>query len=115
MTNSKHSQRPSGIQQVVILQPTYVAPDPAIPIMQETLLLLDLVVQEPSVDLREMSKLVLDDLGATLQILRLAGSEYSNSKDRPLRKSGSSWPPERYCRDVGAFQRGRAILKASCR
>jgi hypothetical protein len=28
---------------------------------------------------------VLDDLGATLQILRLAGSEYSNSKDRPLR------------------------------
>jgi hypothetical protein len=87
MTSSEHSQRPSGFQQVVILQPTHVAvaPDPAIPIMQETLLLLDLVVQEPSVDLREMSKLVLDDLGATLQILRLAGSEYGNFKDRPLR------------------------------
>ncbi len=87
MTNSKNSQQPSGIQQVLILQPTYigVAPDPAIPIMQETLLLLDLVVQEPSVNLREMSKLVLDDLGATLQILRLAGSEYGSSNDRPLR------------------------------
>ena len=87
MPNSEHSQSPTGLKQVVILQPTQVAavPDPAIPIMQETLLLLDLAVQEPSVDLREMTQLVLDDLGATLQILRLAGREYGNSHDRPLR------------------------------
>jgi len=87
MPNGEHSQSPAGLKQVVTLQPTQVAasPDPAIPIMQETLLLLDLVVQEPCVDLREMSQLVLDDLGATLQILRLAGREYGNSHDRPLR------------------------------
>jgi len=87
MPNSEHSQSPTSLKQVVILQPTQVgaAPDPAIPIMQETLLLLDLAVQESSVDLREISQLVLDDLGATLQILRLAGREYANSHDRPLR------------------------------
>jgi HD-like signal output (HDOD) protein len=87
MPISEHSQSPTSLRQVVILQPTPVAaaPDPAIPIMQETLLLLDLAVQESSVDLREMSQLVLDDLGATLQILRLAGREYDNSHDRPLR------------------------------
>ena len=87
MPNGEHSQSPIGLKQVVILQPTQVAAasDPAIPIMQETLLLLDLVVQEPCVNLREMSQLVLDDLGATLQILRLAGREYGNSNDRPLR------------------------------
>lgn len=87
MTHGEHSQNPSGIQQVAILRPAFAiaSPDLAIPIMQETLLLLDLVVQEPSVNLREMSKLVLDDLGATLQILRLAGGEYGNSNGRPLR------------------------------
>jgi hypothetical protein len=87
MPNSEHSQSTTGLKQVVILQPTPAAdvPNPAIPIMQETLLLLDLAVQEPSVDLREMTQLVLDDLGATLQILRLAGREYGNSHDRPIR------------------------------
>jgi hypothetical protein len=87
MPSSEHSQSLTSLKQVVILQPTQVAsvPDPALPIMQETLLLLDLAVQEPSIDLREMSQLVLDDLGATLQILRLAGREFGNSNDRPLR------------------------------
>jgi hypothetical protein len=87
MPNSEHSQNPTSLKQVVVLQPTQVAaaPDPAIPIMQDTLLLLDLVVQEPSVDLGKMTQLVLDDLGATLQIFRLAGREYGNSNDRPLR------------------------------
>jgi hypothetical protein len=67
MPSSEHSQSLTSLKQVVILQPTQVAsvPDPALPIMQETLLLLDLAVQEPSIDLREMSQLVLDDLGAT--------------------------------------------------
>lgn len=58
---------------------------PDVPVMPETLLLLDLLVQETCVDLRQMSELVLADLGATLQILRLAGREYGTDDDRPLR------------------------------
>jgi HD-like signal output (HDOD) protein len=59
--------------------------NPDFPVMPETLLLLDLLVQEPCVDLRQMSELVLADLGATLQILRLAGREYGTADDRPIR------------------------------
>ncbi|MGA9669754.1 MAG: HDOD domain-containing protein [Terracidiphilus sp.] len=58
---------------------------PAIPVLAETLLRLDLEAQERSVDLRAMSDLVLSDLGATLQILRLAGTEYWDSEFRPTR------------------------------
>ena len=49
---------------------------PDIPVLPKTLLLLDLVMQERAVDLRELAQIVLADLGATLQILRLAGREY---------------------------------------
>jgi hypothetical protein len=63
-----------------------VSPDlPDAPVMPETLLMLDLLVQEPCVDLRQMSDLVLGDVGATLQILRLAGREYGTALDRPTR------------------------------
>jgi HD-like signal output (HDOD) protein len=58
---------------------------PAVPALPETLLLLELMVQEPSVDLRAMSELVLADVGAALQILRLAGREYGNAEGRPQR------------------------------
>jgi hypothetical protein len=58
---------------------------PGLPVMPETLLLLELKLYEPCVDLRDLSSLVLSDLGATVQILRLAGREYGNSEDRPLR------------------------------
>ena len=58
---------------------------PDIPALPETLLLLDLMIQEPCVDLREMSQLVLWDLGATLQILRLAGRESNTAGRRPAR------------------------------
>lgn len=58
---------------------------PAIPVLPETLLRLDLEAQERSVDLRAVSELVLSDLGATLQILRLAGTEYWDSEFRPTR------------------------------
>ncbi len=58
---------------------------PDVPVMPETLLLLDLLVQEPCVDLRQMSELVLADVGATLQIQRLAGQEYGLAIDRPVR------------------------------
>jgi HD-like signal output (HDOD) protein len=58
---------------------------PDVPVMPETLLLLDLLVQETCVDLRQMSELVLADLGATLQLLRLAGREYGTANGRPAR------------------------------
>ena len=76
-----------GTNPVVVLQfmPADNDPLPAVPVMPETLLLLDLVVQEPTVDLRAMSQLVLDDMGATLQILRLAGREYGSSPHTPRR------------------------------
>ena len=53
--------------------------------MPQTLLILDLLIQEPCVDLREVSRVVLGDLGATLQILRVAGREYGNAEGRPTR------------------------------
>jgi HDOD domain len=48
---------------------------PAVPILAETLLLLELKLQELAVDLGEISQIVLADPGAVLQVLRLAGRE----------------------------------------
>jgi HD-like signal output (HDOD) protein len=56
-----------------------------VPVLPETLLRLELEVQERCIDLRAMSQLVLNDLGATLQILRLAGHEYGVTQGRPSR------------------------------
>jgi len=58
---------------------------PNIPVLSETLLVLDLMVQQRSADLREVARLVLGDVGATLQILRLAGREYGIGEGRPER------------------------------
>jgi hypothetical protein len=58
---------------------------PDIPALPETLLLMELRSHEISVDLREMSRVVLDDFGATLQILRLAAREYPENENRPVR------------------------------
>jgi hypothetical protein len=58
---------------------------PAVPILPETLLRLDLEVQESSVDLRALTQVVLNDLGATVQVFRLAGREYGNGGGRPTR------------------------------
>lgn len=58
---------------------------PDVPVLPETLLRLELEVQEPCVDLRAMSQLVLNDLGATVQILRLSGLEHGNLENRPTR------------------------------
>ena len=58
---------------------------PPVPALLETLLLLDLESQELSIDLRGLSELVLGDLGATVQILRLAGQEYGCAEGRPNR------------------------------
>lgn len=50
---------------------------PDVPVLSETLLRVELMVRERAVDLSEISQVVLSDLGAVLQIMRLAGGEDS--------------------------------------
>jgi hypothetical protein len=108
---------------------------PAIPVLPETLLLLDLEAQERSVDLKRVAELVLSDLGATLQILRLAGREHACAEFRPSRiedcivdlgvdvclqaLSAHTVPqargPTRDCRNLGALQGNRYACKANRR
>jgi HD-like signal output (HDOD) protein len=58
---------------------------PDLPVLPETVLLMDLLSSQFSVDLSELSRLILSDVGATLQILRFAGREFGDSPDCPLR------------------------------
>jgi hypothetical protein len=58
---------------------------PDVPALPETLLQMELRLHEFSIDLHELSQLVLSDLGATVQILRLAARECSVSDGRPAR------------------------------
>lgn len=58
---------------------------PDLPVMPETILLMDLQVGVHCPALGEISQIVLADLGATLQILRLAGREFSDPAERPVR------------------------------
>lgn len=52
---------------------------PDVPVLSGTLLSMELVIGQRAVDLAQVSQLVLSDLGATLQILREAGSEAAMS------------------------------------
>jgi hypothetical protein len=56
-----------------------------VPVMSATVLGLDMILQEPYIDLRSVSDLILSDVGATIQILRLVGREYDFAADRPSR------------------------------
>ena len=58
---------------------------PDVPALPETLLTMEFQLQENSVDLRRFTEVVLADLGATVQILRLAGQEYRFAEDCPVR------------------------------
>ena len=58
---------------------------PGIPVLSETLLVLDLLLQQPSADLTEIARVVLADVGATIEVLRLAGREYGIAEGRPAR------------------------------
>jgi hypothetical protein len=58
-----------------------------VPVMSATVLGLDILLQEPFIDLRMVSELVLGDVGATIQILRLIGREYAFIEERPGRMS----------------------------
>lgn len=48
---------------------------PDVPVLPETLVSMELTIRQRSVDLGQVSQLVLSDFGATIQILRLAGRE----------------------------------------
>lgn len=58
---------------------------PGVPVVAETLLKLELELHGTATDLREFSDAVLGDVGATIQVLRLAGLQYGAEVDRPLR------------------------------
>jgi HDOD domain-containing protein len=58
---------------------------PDVPVLSETLLLMELKIRDRAVDLTEISQLVLGDLGAVLQIMRLAGREDVSPDNRPTR------------------------------
>jgi hypothetical protein len=58
---------------------------PVVPVMPETLLLMELCAQGNSVDLSEMAQVVSGDPGATLQIMREAGQECAFGDERPHR------------------------------
>ena len=59
--------------------------DADVPVLPQTLLLAELMTLEQSVDLAALSQLVLSDLGATIQLLRLAGCECPNTEERSAR------------------------------
>lgn len=58
---------------------------PDVPVLPATLLRLELKSREHSVDLREISQIVLGDVGASLQIFRYAGRESGSAWDSPGR------------------------------
>ena len=58
---------------------------PDVPVMPGTLMLMEICANGLSIDLIEMTKLVLGDLGATIQIMRRAGQELSSVEERPNR------------------------------
>ncbi len=78
----------AGSNPVAMHQPALIKAGhalPPVPVFSETLLLLELEAQEYCADLRRLSRAVLSDLGATVQVLRLAGREYGSTEDRPRR------------------------------
>ena len=56
-----------------------------VPVMSSTVLGLDMLLNEPFIDLRMASDLILGDVGATIQILRLIDREYGIAAERPSR------------------------------
>jgi hypothetical protein len=60
-------------------------PFPPIPALLSTRLQLDLLLGERLIDLSAVSAVILRDLGATLQVLRLFGAEHGNEPVRPMR------------------------------
>lgn len=70
-------QNPFSVQKTDLLD--------EVPVMSATVLGLEMLLQESCVDLRRVSELILSDVGATIQILRLIGKEYEIAGERPSR------------------------------
>lgn len=88
MTRMSNSSDQADRNSVLRIQPSRLCASRQrfdVAVMKETLLLMELETQGFCVDLRALSKLVLSDLGATLQVLRLAGREHGNAEGRPVR------------------------------
>jgi hypothetical protein len=56
-----------------------------VPVMSATVLGLEILLNEPCIDLRMVSDLILSDLGATIHVLRLVGREYEAAAEHPSR------------------------------
>ena len=56
-----------------------------VPVMSATVLGLEMLLHEPCIDLGMASELVLSDVGATIQMLRLVGREYEFATEHPRR------------------------------
>jgi hypothetical protein len=56
-----------------------------VPVMSATVLGLQILLNEPSIDLRMVSELILSDVGATIRVLRLVGREYEAVAEHPSR------------------------------
>lgn len=56
-----------------------------IPAMSATVLGLDILLHEPVIDLQMAVDLILSDIGATIQVLRLVGAEFDANEERPYR------------------------------
>ena len=90
-TANDHSWVPSSAWQGLRLlehqayQPKKVDFLDHVPVMSATVLGLEMLLQEPCIDLRVASELILSDVGATIQILRSIGREYDLAAERPSR------------------------------
>jgi HD-like signal output (HDOD) protein len=58
---------------------------PSLPILTTTRLQLELLLNDPVIDLKAVTDVILADAGATLQILRIVGSEFGEADDKPDR------------------------------
>jgi hypothetical protein len=56
-----------------------------VPVMSATVLGLEILLSEPCIDLQKASELVLSDIGATIQTLRLIGRDYDFATELPYR------------------------------
>jgi HDOD domain len=65
--------------------PKKVDPLDDVPVMLATVLGLEILLHEPCIDLGMATELILSDVGATIQILRLVGKEYEFAAEHPSR------------------------------
>ena len=63
-------------------QPAFTSGLPDIPVLSETLLQMEFEIDERPAHLARVAHVILSDLGATIQVMRLAGREYAGNAGR---------------------------------